>query len=82
MVEHKIDLIAEYCDEIIVMEQGHIICSGETKEILSRMELLDYDAQIPQVAIWGHEMAAAGKPLSEIPITVDQAVRVVQEREG
>ena len=46
------------------------------------MELLDYDAQIPQVAIWGHEMAAAGKPLSEIPITVDQAVRVVQEREG
>ena len=82
LVEHKIDLIAEYCDEIIVMEKGHIICAGETKEIRSRMELLDYDAQIPQVAIWGHEMAAAGKPLSKIPITVDQAVRLVQEREG
>lgn len=80
LVEHKIDLIAEYCDEIIVMEKGKIVCSGETKDILSRMELMDCDAMIPQVAVWGHEMAGAGKPLPEIPITVEQAVRLVRER--
>lgn len=80
LVEHKIDLIAEYCDEIIVMEKGQIVCSGETKNILSRMELLDYGALIPQVAVWGHEMGRAGMPLPEIPITVEQAVRLVRER--
>ena len=80
LVEHKIDLIAEYCDEIIVMEKGKIVCSGETKDILSRMELMDCDAMIPQVAVWGHKMAGAGKPLPEIPITVEQAVRLVRER--
>ena len=80
LVEHKIDLIAEYCDEIIVMEKGQIVCSGETKDILSRMELLDYGALIPQVAVWGHEMGRAGMPLPEIPITVEQAVRLVRGR--
>lgn len=82
LVEHKIDLIAQYCDEIIVMERGQIVCSGETKDILSRMELLDYGAQIPQVAIWGHEMKLAGRELSEIPITVEQAIRLAEERRG
>lgn len=80
LVEHKIDLIAEYCDEVIVMDKGHIVCSGKTQDILSRKELLDYDAQIPQVAIWGHEMADVGKPLSYIPITVEQAVELARER--
>lgn len=80
LVEHKIDLIAEYCDEIIVMKKGKIVCTGETQDILSRMELLDYDAQIPQTAIWGHEMKAAGMPLSGIPITTKQAIRYAKER--
>lgn len=80
LVEHKIDLIAEYCDEVIVMDKGHIICSGETQDILSRKALLDCDVQIPQVAIWGHEMADAGKQLSYIPITVEQAAELAEER--
>lgn len=80
LVEHKIDLIAEYCDEVIVMEKGHIVCSGKTQDILSRKELLDHNVLIPQVAIWGHEMEEAGKPLSYIPITVEQAVELARER--
>lgn len=31
LVEHKIDLIAEYCDEILVMEAGQIVCHGRTE---------------------------------------------------
>lgn len=80
LVEHKIDLIAEYCDDIIVMEKGKIVCSGSTQDILSRLELLGFNAQIPQVSIWGHEMAEAGKPLPKIPITVNQAVYLAQKR--
>ena len=80
LVEHKIDLIAEYCDEVIVMKEGSIVCSGETQDILSRMELLDYGAQIPESAVWGHEMEKAGMPLSQIPITTGQAVRYAKER--
>lgn len=82
LVEHKIDLIAEYCDEIIVMKQGEIVSAGRTQEILSQMDVLDKGAQIPPVAIWGHEMKMAGKELDYIPITVSQAISLEQKRRG
>lgn len=80
LVEHKIELIAQYCDEVLVMEKGQIVCSGKTQEVLSDMALLDCQAEIPQVAIWGHEMEAAGKALCDIPITVEQTVEFVRKR--
>ena len=80
LVEHKIDLIAEFCDEILVMENGTIAYSGPTKEVLTKRELMDHNAAIPEVAKFGHAMADAGKPLSEIPVTLEKAFSLVQER--
>lgn len=82
LVEHKIDLIAEYCDEILVMEAGQIVCHGKTGEILSSLELLDHNAMIPPAAMWGHEMKAAGKTLAAIPVTAAQAVEYARRRGG
>lgn len=82
LVEHKIDLIAEYCDEVLVMEKGSIVFSGKTHEVLTNLELLDKNALIPQVAVWGHEMKAEGKPLEYIPVTADQAVELAKKRGG
>lgn len=82
LVEHKIELIAEYCDEVLVMREGEIVCAGKTQEILSDITLSDQNVQIPQVAVWGHEMKAAGKELAGIPVTVDQAIELAEERGG
>ena len=80
LVEHKIDLIAEFCDEILVMENGTIAFSGPTKEVLAKRELMDHNAAIPEVAKFGHAMADAGKPLSRIPVTLNEAFNLVNER--
>lgn len=80
LVEHKIDMIAEYCDEIIVMKDGRIAFSGATHEILSNMEIMDAGATMPQTAIFGHAMAKAGKPLARIPITLNEATSLVKAR--
>jgi len=80
LVEHKIDLIAEFCDEILVMENGTIVYSGPTKEILAKRELMDHNAAIPEVAKFGHAMNDAGKPLSRIPVTLSEALDLVKER--
>ncbi len=80
LVEHKIDLIAEFCDEILVMENGTIAFSGPTKEVLAKRELMDHNAAIPEVAKFGHAMADAGKPLSRIPVTLNEALDLVKER--
>jgi energy-coupling factor transport system ATP-binding protein len=80
LVEHKIDMIAEYCDEILVMSKGSIAFSGPTHEILSNPEIMEYGAMMPQSAIFGHAMADAGKPLARIPITLSEAVSLVKDR--
>ena len=80
LVEHKIDLIAEFCDEVLVMENGTIVYSGPTKEVLAKRELMDHNAAIPEVAKFGHAMADAGKALSEIPVTLEEALALTKER--
>jgi len=80
LVEHKIDMIAEYCEEIIVMNEGSITFSGPTHEVLSNPAIMDAGAMIPQSAIFGHAMEKAGKPLARIPITLSEAAELVKER--
>lgn len=82
LVEHKVDLIAEYCDEVIVMQNGRIVRQGPTARVLADPELKDLGALQPQVAQFGHAMAVAGKPLEQIPITLDEALRLVRRRKG
>ncbi len=82
LVEHKVDLIAEYCDEVLVMQGGQIVRKGPTAQVLADKELPQLGALQPQVAMFGHAMADAGKPLEEIPITLEQALRLVRRRRG
>lgn len=80
LVEHKIDLIAEYCDEVLVMKDGTVVMQGETHKILSDEALFTYGAPIPQAAILGHKMKEAGKPLERIPITNEEAASLIKKR--
>lgn len=80
LVEHKIDMVAEYCDEVIVMNEGSIVFSGPSHEVLSDPAIMECGATMSQVAIFGHEMAKAGKPLERIPITLAEAVSLVKAR--
>ena len=77
LVEHKIDLIAEYADEVLVFKDGEIIASGDKKDILSDMTLAEKGIVLPQVAILGSRLKEQGLPISEIPVTEKQAVDVI-----
>ena len=79
LVEHKIDLIAEYADEILVLKDGKLIAAGEKNEILTDMSLLEQGIAIPQVAILGNKLKEKGLPIDYIPITESQAVEVISK---
>lgn len=79
LVEHKIDLIAEYADEVLVLKDGELIAHGATEEILTDVSLLSQGIALPQVAILGKRLKEAGMPLSRIPITEKQAVEVIAQ---
>lgn len=52
LVEHKVDLLAEYCDDILLMRKGQLVMTGPTKEVLSNPAVLEYGGQLPQVALY------------------------------
>ena len=80
LVEHKIDLLAQYADEILVMEKGAVLKSGPTAEVLSDLSLLEHEVALPQTVLFARDMAVAGKALHGTPITLEQARRLVLER--
>lgn len=79
LVEHKIDLIAEYADEVLVMREGCVIAAGEKEEILSDMSLLEQGAALPQVAILGSRLKERGFPIARIPVTEEQAEQLIAD---
>lgn len=77
LVEHKIDLIAEYADELIVMKGGRVIRKGGKQAILSDISLLEEGVQLPRVTLLANEMQKNGMELDYLPITEQQAYEVI-----
>ncbi|TQI67013.1 ABC transporter ATP-binding protein [Clostridium sp. KNHs216] len=78
LVEHKVDLLAEYADEILVLKDSELIKAGPKQEILSDISLLKKNVQLPQMSILGNELRKLGLPIKNIPITEHQAVDIVK----
>ena len=77
LVEHKIDLIAEYADEVLVLKGGKLIAGGNKAQVLSDMSLMEQGVQLPQMAILGSRLKEKGFPISEIPVTEKHAVEII-----
>ncbi|MDD3931490.1 MAG: ATP-binding cassette domain-containing protein, partial [Eubacteriales bacterium] len=77
LVEHKIDLIAEYAEKIIVLKNGEAIRIGDKQDILSDIALEAEGIQLPQYAALGSRLRERGVDLEYIPITEKQALDVI-----
>lgn len=77
LVEHKVDLLADYADEILVLNQGELVAHGPTREILTDDSLLNQGTAIPEVALLGRDLKLDGLNLPEIPITIQRAAEVL-----
>lgn len=77
LVEHKIDLIAEYADEVLVLRGGKLIAGGDKAQVLSDISLMEQGVQLPQMAILGSRLKEKGFPISEIPVTEKRVVEII-----
>lgn len=80
LVEHKIDLIAEYADRVVVMDDGEIIFNGETHEVLSNDKIEQHNVSMPIVSKLAYKMNEE-KPgfFKNIPITLDECKKELEE---
>lgn len=77
LIEHKIDLIAEYCDSILLMHQGELVMHGESKDVLTDPKVLEYGGQLPQIVLYFLEKGSVKG--NEIPLTVKKAVEKIMK---
>lgn len=78
LVEHKIELIAEYADYIILLNEGEVAMQGSTREILTDERALTFGAALPQYSLFGMEMRKRGMDLGSIPLTEKEAIEAVK----
>lgn len=80
LVEHKIDLIAEYADRVVVMDDGQIIFNGETHEVLSNDKIEQHNVSMPIVSKLAYKLNEE-KPgfFKNIPITLDECKKELEE---
>lgn len=79
LVEHKIDLIAEYADRVVVMDDGEIIFNGETHEVLSNDKIEQHNVSMPIVSKLAYKLNEE-KPrfFKNIPITLDECKKELE----
>ena len=80
LVEHKLELIAEYAENILVLDEGEVILSGKAKEVLNNKILLEKEIGMTQYSILAYELEKARKiELEEIPITKEKIVELLKK---
>lgn len=78
LIEHKVDLIAEYCDSILLMHNGELVMHGDSKDVLTDPKVLEYGGQLPQIVLYFLKKGSVKG--SEIPLTVKKAVeKIIKE---
>ncbi len=80
LVEHKIDLMAEYADTVTVLKQGTVAMSGPTSEVLTSGALADSGVPAPEVTDFAWRLREVGRPLPFMPVTRAEAHRAVSAR--
>ena len=80
LVEHKLELIAEYAENILVLDEGEIILSGKANEVLNNKILLEKEIGMTQYSILAYELEKAKKvEFEEIPITKEKTIELLKE---
>ncbi|MCG8501511.1 MAG: energy-coupling factor ABC transporter ATP-binding protein [Firmicutes bacterium] len=80
LVEHKIDLISEYADRVILIDNKKIVFDDLAKKVLARKEVMSYGVNLPQVAKAGIRFEEqTGQELDFIPSVLKDAISVFKK---
>lgn len=82
MVEHQVNLLAQFASRILAMDQGRIIADGQPEEVFSQVEMLSaVDIQVPQVTQLFHDLSqqrVVDLNSTATPVTVEQGGKLLR----
>lgn len=74
LVEHKIELVAKYSDEILVLEEGKLIRTGDKYTVLSEIELEERGIMLPRCVHIVDKLRKQGMEIKKNIIMVDELI--------
>ena len=83
LVEHEVELMAQYVDRFVVMDNGRIVLDGSPKEVFSHREVFEQIKMfIPTVTSLAGEIDEEYRKWGnyEYPITLEEMIKIIDSR--
>ena len=72
LVTHVMDDVANYADQVYVMEKGHVVCSGSPQQVFQKVAFLrEKQLGIPKITELAYNLRKKGWPMDQLPITIE-----------
>ena len=79
LITHYMDEVVG-ADRVIVMDKGHVVMDGTTKEVFSQVETLKkYRLDVPQVTLLAHELKKKGYDIPDAVLTTEELVEALSK---
>lgn len=79
IAEHKTDWIAEYADEVLLLDKGRVYDKGNKTQILSNPALEEIGIMPPQVTLLCQKLRESGMPITTLPTTYAQTKKILEK---
>lgn len=81
LVTHLMDDVANYADQVIVLEKGTIVKSGSPKEVFQDINWLkEKQLGVPTAAAFAEKLKTRGISFDELPLTAESLADVLVAR--
>ena len=77
IIEHRLDIVLPYCNEIILMKDGKILEHDKTEEVLERDLIFEIGIAIPEFITIFHQMKKDNKYNGKIPTNLEDSVEIL-----
>lgn len=72
LVEHKIEIIAKYADEVIVLQDGNVVRFGEKHQVLTDLALSECGVELPEAVHLTKRLRTEGYPIGPTTLTLEE----------
>ena len=73
LVTHLMDDVAEFADQVYVMEKGKLVKSGKPSLVFQNLEFMEkIQLGVPKITRFAHRLAERGGSFKQMPITIEE----------
>ena len=79
LITHYMEEVVD-ADRVIVMDRGHVVMDGTTREVFSQVDKLkEYRLDVPQVTLLAYELKKKGYPMPEAVLTTGELLEALSK---